>query len=513
MGSFAGTVDFDPGVANTNTVASGSLDNIFISRYSSVGSFINIFIISSNGQVQAEEITTDNAGAIYICGRFTSSFDIDPGPQTYLLNGTSYFKSFLVKFSSAGALHWVKTFDDGIDSRFTEISIDKVGQVNVLGGFQGSSMDFDPSTNNQIITNPGTDVNFLATYDTAGNYINVWYYRNYLSTYAAFSAITYLSDSSLIILGAANGVMDIDPTSNVNNSPGYNSQFLLRIQFGTSTWCSIMPVYSGYGPIAVMAADLLDNIIIAGSFDGLIDMDPSNATDTINADQGAYDVFIASYNPAGDLNWVRAVGSEGHDELTGVALDQSDNIYVTGVYDGTMDFDPGVGTAIESSAGVSRDPFIAVYSSSGAYQQHFTFGTSNNVEEGINVCATTSGMIFTGAIRGTIDYQPGSGTTLLGDMYSEAYIVAYDFVLGMPSLTFNNAAIYPNPMHEYATISLSDHVENASVEVINSSGQILRKAYFSGYQYTLYKNDLPGGLYVLRIASDVETIIARLVIE
>jgi hypothetical protein len=54
--------------------------------------------------------------------------------------------------------------------------------------------------------------------------------------------------------------------------------------------------------------------------------------------------ILAKYGASGNLVYAKAVGGTGNDEGFAIALDASSNAYITGQFNGTVDFNPG-GTA------------------------------------------------------------------------------------------------------------------------------------------------------------------------
>jgi hypothetical protein len=97
-GFFTDTVDFDPGPLKYNLIEGNSTSyNLYISKLDSSGKFIwakSLFATdqrSSSAFLSAEKILIAN-GFLYIVGRFTGSVDFDPGPGTYLLNSTLYYR-------------------------------------------------------------------------------------------------------------------------------------------------------------------------------------------------------------------------------------------------------------------------------------------------------------------------------------------------------------------------------------------------------------------------------------
>ena len=85
-------------------------------------------------------------------------------------------------------------------------------------------------------------------------------------------------------------------------------------------------------------------------------LDPSNPNQN-----GIYDAFAAKYDKSGNLLWTRQLGSGtgGNDEATGIAVDNNGNVYITGSTDGTAF--PSSGTP----ANADKDAFLAKYSTNG----------------------------------------------------------------------------------------------------------------------------------------------------
>src|SRR5262245_51517325 len=59
-----------------------------------------------------------------------------------------------------------------------------------------------------------------------------------------------------------------------------------------------------------------------------------------------------------DWLWAKAMGGANYEEGLSIAVDASGNIYTTGAFQGTVDFDPGAGVFNLTSAG-GYDIFIS----------------------------------------------------------------------------------------------------------------------------------------------------------
>ena len=90
-------------------------------------------------------------------------------------------------------------------------------------------------------------------------------------------------------------------------------------------------------------------------FTATADFDPATrALDRTSAGQS--DIFVLKLNSVGNFLWARAMGGTTFDTGKDIALDASDNVYTTGLFAGTADFDPGESVENLASAG-SNDIF------------------------------------------------------------------------------------------------------------------------------------------------------------
>ena len=210
---------------------------------------------------------------------------------------------------------------------------------------------------------------------------------------------------------------------------------LLLITF--QAFADVIPVYKSAGKIAGSGndnADYIDrdaagNIYIAGRFASTCDMDPGPGVFTLTAN-GTADMYLAKYNSSGAFVWAYAIGAAGSERANSLNVDAAGNIYLTGVFSTTVDFDPGSGTANLTSAG-GNDIFVARYDSAGNYVWAFNLGGTGS-DAGEVVLNDGTGNFYLGGEFGSasIDMDPGTGTLILNNASSSSsqdpFIAKYD---------------------------------------------------------------------------------------
>ena len=121
-----------------------------------------------------------------------------------------------------------------------------------------------------------------------------------------------------------------------------------------------------------IAFDSSGNVFVTASFEGTVDFDPGPGTSNLTS-AGLDDVAVVKLDDTGAFLWARSVGGLGAEYSLDLEVDATGNVYVVGEFEGTADFNPGVGTANHTSNGL-EDFFVFALDSNGVYIFSNTFG-------------------------------------------------------------------------------------------------------------------------------------------
>ncbi|HEX2532767.1 MAG TPA: SBBP repeat-containing protein [Chitinophagaceae bacterium] len=125
--------------------------------------------------------------------------------------------------------------------------------------------------------------------------------------------------------------------------------------------------------------------------------------------------YITKMTAAGDLVWARRLGTNSYNNSLcqgySIAVDASQNVYTTGTFSGSVDFDPGNGTFNMASTGdYDNDIYISKLDGSGNFLWAKGMGAGKN-DFGYSIAVDSKGNPYTtGQFRGTTDFDPGPGT-------------------------------------------------------------------------------------------------------
>jgi hypothetical protein len=138
--------------------------------------------------------------------------------------------------------------------------------------------------------------------------------------------------------------------------------------------------------------------------------------------------FLPFYQTMAQINyqWAKSMGGTGADYASYMVTDHAGNVYVTGYFNGTVDFDPSPDTAALTSAG-QADIFIAKYDALGNYIWAKRIGNIEN-DEARSIAPDGSGdILITGYFEGPVDFDAGPGiSNLISNGGPDIFIAKYD---------------------------------------------------------------------------------------
>ena len=321
-------------------------------------------------------------------------------------------------------LLWAKSLIGSNDVNARSIKRDSDSNLYITGYFIGI-VDFDPGPGSAFLTSSGGGDIFIAKYDPSGAHIWSKHIGGLGNDVSVGLAINNYDE--LYITGRFQGAVDFDPGPGIHNhtSAGGEDVFLAKFNnHGQLLWASSMggPSNETGNSIAVSASDM---VYLTGKFSATVDFDPGPGTANLTS-SGAEDVFLAKYDGAGIHVWSGRMGGPSLEEGYALAVDNAEDVIITGHFLSTADFDPGPGTANLISAG-GYDMFLAKYDRLGNHVWSKRMGGTAGEEPRSLILDASGNIHVTGQYYGNGDYDPGPGSSILVNHgASDIFLCKYD---------------------------------------------------------------------------------------
>ncbi len=505
-GFFKGTVDFDPSEGIDNHTSNGDRD-IFIQKMDTSGNVIWTKTFGGTFYDDSFSITVDGSGNIYTTGYFQGTVDFDPseGIDNHTSNGNQDI--FIQKMDALGNFLWAKTFGGTSSCWGESITVDGSDNVYITGFFFGT-VDFDPSEGVDNHTSNGLDDIFIQKIDASGNFL--WAKSFGGSSPDRGQSITVDESGNVYTTGYFDKTVDFDPSTGVDNhtSNGGEDIFIQKMNAsGNFLWAKTFGGNSyDYG--TSITIDKSGNVYATGHFKGTVDFNPSEGIDN-HTSNGSSDIFIQKMDASGNFLWVKTFGGAFYDEGNSITIDESSNIYTTGYFNLTVDFDPSEGVDNHTSNG-DKDIFIQKMDASGNFLWAKTFGgISGDVGRSITV-DKSGNMYTTGVFESSADLDPSPEvddhiSNGLGDIFIQKINPTS---IGIHENSFGGKLeVYPNPTNGEINIVTDTKVD--LVEVYDTTGQKVAEST----ETSINISDIVSGIYFVKVYTEKGNSIKKIVRE
>ncbi len=340
--------------------------------------------------------------------------------RTFLLLASA----FLTLTMTAQTFEWAKSIGGADLQEGHGITFDDDGNVYTSGYFRGTA-DFDPGASTFNLTSAGNNDVFISKLDASGNF--VWARQFGGTGFDECFSVSVDATGNVYAVGRFEGTADFDPGAGVFNliSNGASDIFISKLDAsGNFIWAKQFGgtnIDDAFG----IALDASGNVYATGRFQQTVDFNPDLGTFNLTS-AGNFDVFITKLDASGNFLWAKQLGGIDSDEGYSITLNDSGDLFTTGIFQGTADFDPGLGVFNLTSGG-SNDVFISKLDASGNFVWAKRMGgAGNDIARSIAV-DNSSNVHITGSFTGTADFDPGIGTfNLISSGSFDAFITKLD---------------------------------------------------------------------------------------
>lgn len=420
---FWANLDADPGPGTLLFTAFGSQD-VAITKLDPSGNLIWSRQLGGTGFETPQVIKTDAADNIFVFGYFNGTIDMNPGPGVYNLVSAGGDDVYCGKYDPNGNLLWaVRTGGTGTEQAYG-FDLDNAGNAVVTGYFQ-STVDFDPGLGTSNLTAGPSGSDFLLKLNSDGSFSSVLLMGSFYT-----NCITIDNDNNIYFTGLFWGTVDFNPgvgTYNISAEGFGADAFILKLNnANVFQWAGKISGNNSEQGTTIVYDEISSSVIVGGFFEGTIDIDPSATVQNI-VSLGYIDAFIAKYNSIdGALIWGKSVGGIDYQAIGSLTVNSSGNIWATGTFNSTVDFDPGADTHSLTSAG-GTDIFKLNWDTNGNFIEA---GRIGNTFSDYGQCITIDNqgaVIISGIFEGIVDFDPGDITFNLNSEFTgwDGYIAKY----------------------------------------------------------------------------------------
>jgi len=283
--------------------------------------------------------------------------------------------------------------------------------------------------------------------------------------------------------------------------------FLVKLNpSGETVWAKQFEVTTShydFHSINDISIDGANNIVVTGCFHGTIQ---AGGIEITSPNPNVRSIFVIKTDSLGNTLWAKEFESSKNSDSLGVVTDSLDNVYVTGYFRGTVNFDGIVLTySFLPPSNYNSDVFVVKINDLGAVEWAVKYGAlASDVGQSITIDQIGNVLVF-----GTFGLSANFGGTILTSVASNADLFLLKLspnALAIEKNQIHNWNVFPNPVSDFLTLDFSDYDNTTlSVEMFAMLGQKIKVSENINNTEILDLSDLTSGVYLLKISNNETT--------
>lgn len=451
-GYYRGVSDLDP-TAGVSTFTAIGLADCFIIKLNASGNFIWAKSFGGSSYDVGGNLAFDASNNVYVFGSFYDTVDFDPDLGVTNLTSNGDYDVFISKLDVNGNFLWAKSFGGNSADEGRGIQLDAQGNIYITGAFQGG-VDFDPNASTLFLSSNGATDIFMVKLNSAGNL--VWAKSMGSTAYDnGTDLVLDKNGTNIYLTGQFENMVDFDPNVGTTNLTSLGSADIYINKLDTAGNLIWAKSFGGtvYEHVSGIKLDSLENIYLAGGYGDIVDFNPNSGVLNLTSN-GSTDLYISKLDSNGVLVFAKSFGGIDFDLMKSIEIDKQGSIYTTGLYTGTVNFDPNSTFNLTTFSATDFDVFI----------------------QKLNQSSVTS-------INQLANHK-------------------------------NSISVFPNPNNGTLNISIENkNSDKINVSVTNNLGEIILESVFNTSTHKLNTSELISGIYFVRLIKNNKQEIIKFIKE
>ncbi len=511
-GYFTDEADFDISETEFNATSAGFYD-VFIQKTNTHGEFQWVKIIGGDPFEYATGICSDEDGNVYVTGVFENTIDFDPGEGVFELTSSGGIDIFILKLDSQGEFVWAVGLGGSDYEEATEVEIDHLGNVVLLGYFY-AQMDFDPSESEYLITPEGFSDSFIMKLGAEnGDFL---FARSFGGSDLDLAMdMEIAANGDIFVTGFFQGTSDFDPDPLIENlkTAGQfgSSGYVLQLK-PNGGFVTMIHTLGGDVNCRGIAVDTEGNSYVTGTYSSTVDFDsdPDNGEVNTYTSNDNFNGFVMRILEDGAFDWVRPIDCDSPLFSYSIAVSSYGNVFSSGYFSGTADFDGDANSDFELTKITSNasEAYLLEMTNEGEFVSANQYGGANFLDAHSMGIDGANNVYLSAHFETTVDINPlpDANLEVTANNFRDNYLIKLSpnssNVEGVTEDLGKKTFCFPNPTHGVVKITSDRSLKNTPYEIHSIGGRLIKSGLVTSNNIVEF-NEISEGVYFLSLGEGV----------